>query len=310
MIDNGISNNTAIKIKEHLEFIKKTANSNNNQPEVRKDFDTYYHKYRIDSKVQEAMVYSTLYKKQFNEIFEIFNIDSSPLLTLWGVETLFGRVIGDINILNTLYSLILMKNENKNYIDNFIAMAKLIDKHALSIDTKGSWAGAMGQCQFMPISFYNFAISLDKQKPDIIKDPIDALTSIANYLYNSGYDSSFGVLTEVSLPNHFNDCLIGFNTSKKIKEWKKLGIKSNEHNVGYEYFNNNNEHFATLIIPDFDNTLVDDNDKINAQQTKRAFLVYNNYKVLLAWNRSINFATTAGIMIEMLSKFSVKGSLN
>ena len=143
-------------------------------------------------------------------------------------------------------------------------LAKLIDNGYFKKDVKSSFDGGLGGCQFMPKSVYDFAVSYNGGKPDIINNNLDVLASIANYLSISGWRFKEGILTEVVLPQDFDICKTGFNTSKTIKEWKQLGVQ--------------------------------------LHPNKRAFFVYDNFKVVLTYNRFLNYGITAGLLLEEIKK--------
>ncbi|UNM05938.1 MAG: lytic murein transglycosylase [Holosporaceae bacterium] len=148
---------------------------------------------------------------------------------------------------------------------------------------KGSWAGALGQCQFMPSAFNAHAVdSQNKGLKDIWANPEDVFNSIANYLVNSGWKSDEPWGVEVTLPRNFSKKRhANIHLEKSRRHWERLGIKSKDPKKRLANLP------GALIIPD---------------NKDRAFIVYNNFKVILKWNRSICFALTVCLFADQISQ--------
>lgn len=296
---NGVSEKTIKAIIPNLKYTPGTEKKRANTPIVTQDFQSVYDRFAVNEKVKTAKVYASLYDKQFNDIFEIFGVNRSILLAIWGMETKFGAIKGNTKILNSLFSLAITNKSMGNYFRiNLVTLIKLIDLGYFDAEVKGAFDGGVGHCQFMPDSIYKYAISINSSKPDIINNPIDGLASIANYLYNNGWDSSGSVLTEVEVPVDFNLCYVGLSTKKTIQEWENLGIKSDENKIGYDHLTDK-ELEASLIIPDINN------DQIPTEK-QRAFLIYDNFRVLLSWNKALKYVTTLAITKELTDKAIMK----
>ena len=161
---------------------------------------------------------------------------------------------------------------------------------------KGSWAGAMGQTQFMPTSFNAYAIDYNNDgRKDIWTTKEDAFASIANYLKQEGWNDSLTWGRQVMLPDNFDNKYIlvrGTKTRKQwleywndsersLDEWQALGVRRADGTALP-----NVDVRAALVMP----------DDING----RMFLAYDNYKVLMHWNRSYYFATSVGYLSDRI----------
>ena len=145
---------------------------------------------------------------------------------------------------------------------------------------KGSWAGAMGNFQFMPSSFENFAVDYDGDgKRDIWTNKGDAFASAANYLSKSGWRSDQTWGRPVKLPSNMDKALIGLNVRKSIGEWQKLGVRRAD---GSDLPKRNLN--ASIVIA--------------KGSGGAAFMVYQNFRVTLKWNRSTYFAVAVGKLAE------------
>jgi membrane-bound lytic murein transglycosylase B len=147
----------------------------------------------------------------------------------------------------------------------------------------GSWAGAMGQCQFMPSSFRRFAVDFDGDgRRDIWTSEADVFASIANYLANYRWRADQGWGREVRLPARFDARLIGLKAGRPAAEWRRLGLRAAD---GSPLPGGLPE--AALVAPD--------------GPKGRTFLAYANFKIVMTWNRSTFFATSVGLLADRLA---------
>ena len=148
----------------------------------------------------------------------------------------------------------------------------------------GSWAGAMGQSQFMPSSYLRFAVSYSGNgAPDIWNKPDDVFASIANYLASSGWHPGQGLGWQVIAPPGLDASLIGMPAKRSLAEWSALGIKRSD---GTPLVNNPSESTqrAALLQP--------------GGAEGPSFLVTDNFSVILRWNNSSYFALAVGYLAE------------
>jgi membrane-bound lytic murein transglycosylase B len=142
----------------------------------------------------------------------------------------------------------------------------------------GSWAGAMGQCQFMPSTFLNYAVDFDGDgKRDIWGDRADVLGSIANYIGQLGWhgDQSWG--RSVVVPANFDSRLAGLDIKRSTADWSSMGVRPADASPlpGLE---------ASLVMPD--------------GSTGPALLVYDNFRAIMKWNKSTYFAAAVGMLAD------------
>ncbi len=290
---NNISQELTRKIYKNLTHIKSTASKNRTFiKELEEDF---IKRYNINYRFKQTLLYKNKYLDELTIIEDAFFVNLEAIITIWGLETMFGKDIGKYNAFNALYSACMnaFSIQRLEYFEyNLIMLAKLVDIGFFKEDVKSSFDGGLGGCQFMPDSVYRLALSYDGKRADIINNNLDVLTSIGNYLYNKGWKKDQGVLTEIILPDDFDICFAGFNTKKSIKEWLELGIKPHQNKIGYSNLEDEDKQ-ASIIIVDIDN------DKKTLKE-KKAFLVYDNYKVFLTYNKEIKYGITAGIIYEKL----------
>ena len=298
LIANNVNSDVIDYVINHLKYIKIAKDKN--KKNVDHKMIDFIETHDVSEYVKFGKFYKKMYKHTLSEIEDLFKVDPEIIITIWGMETKFGSFIGDYDAFMALYTACINANsmEHLQYFEkNIIYLALLIDRGFLKKDVISSLDGGIGGCKFMPESFYNFAISLEKKKADIIYNNKDVFASIANYIHSSGWRYKEGILTEIALPKNFDNCMIGLNTVKKIKEWKKLGVRSHKNKIGAKYMEDDFTT-ASIILTDPDNNSLEKGNTSN----KRAFLVYDNYKAIIKYNQQLAYGLTAGLIFEKIKQ--------
>ena len=278
-LNEGVSLKTLDLSLANVKFLPKVIEYDRYQPEFYEDTITYISKRTNNKKVSQGL---NLYKKNsefINHIENEFKIEKELLLSLMGIETNFGTYVGKMDILSSLATLSYDKRRSEFFTKELITILKLVDKNI--IDYKilyGSWAGAFGNFQFMPSTINNYAIDYNKNNLIELKSIEDSFASAANYINKLGWKKNEPCFFEIDLKNNIPEKYL--NTSaQKIKNKKKFKYFK-------KYISNDlnlDENLVSAIItPDYE--IVD-----NANKTKPAFIVFNNYELILKWNRSLRF---------------------
>jgi membrane-bound lytic murein transglycosylase B len=280
----GISEKT-LRILDTLRFNPRIIALDRKQPEARKTFNEYASSVLSKKKIQQAR---RLYRENYALLATIgktYGVQPRFIVALWGIETNFGSITGDFNIVNSLATLAYEGRRRDLFKKELMQALTMIDTHQASQDMmKGSWAGAMGQTQFMPSSFRKFAVDYDRNgKADIWRSKGDVFASIANYLSKTGWDSNSNWGREIMVPPSFDRNLAKITLVKPVAEWQNLGIRT----LKGENLPAGDTVLASIIIPG---------------DGEKAFLVYANYKTLMDWNRSYYFATTVGLLADAIGK--------
>ena len=252
------------------------------QPEFYEDTKTYIFKRTSNKKL---IIGKELYNENneiIDKISEKYFIDKNLLLSLMGIETNFGKYVGKMDIVSSLATLSYDKRRSDFFTSELITLLKLVDEKI--IDPKnllGSWAGAFGNFQFMPSTIDNHAIDYNDDNYIDLKNIEDSFASAANYLSNLGWNNKVPCFYKVDLIN--NIPLKYLNTSaKKIKNKKK--VKYFKKYINNSDFLNQYENLnAALVTPDID--IVENSNKYSP-----AYIVFDNYELILKWNRSLRFA--------------------
>lgn len=213
------------------------------------------------------------------DIGERFKVDPHYVVALWAIESDFGRRTGNFPVIGALATLAYEGRRGAFFRGELLELLRLIDKGIIvHPQPTGSWAGAMGQVQFMPTAVKNYARDFDGDgHKDLWNSLPDALASAANYLSAEGWQSGGGWGQTVSLPKKFKLSQVETEKFRTLKEWRKLGLKD---------VKGPDSRKAALVLPE--------------GPKGAAFLVYNNYNVLKRWNRSTYFALTVCRLAECI----------
>ena len=280
--EKGISKNTIKNILSKAQFLPKVIKYDRRQPEFYEDTQTYIEKRANETKVRNGKLIYYANEELINEIEKKFNIEKELLIALMGIETNFGKYLGKMDIISSLATLSFDKRRSDFFTKELITLLKLIDDKIIEPNTLfGSWAGALGNFQFMPSTIKNYAIDYNQNKNIELKDIEDSLASAANYLSKIGWKKNELCYIKINLKNNVPTKYLNSSAKKikghvKIKKLKKF-IKN------YENYNFYENVLSAIIIPDKD--IIE-----NSKNLSPAFLVFSNYELILKWNRSLRFA--------------------
>ncbi|MGB0946742.1 MAG: lytic murein transglycosylase [Pseudoalteromonas marina] len=278
-------------------YKEKVVSADKNQPEVKETLETYLPKRVPQWKIDRARKLYAENKDILEQVAKEFGVQARFIVALWGLESNFGTIQGGHNVISSLVTLAFDGRREALYKRQLWAALDILKSGHITLDKfKGSWAGAMGQTQFMPTSFNAYAIDYNNDgRKDIWTTKEDAFASIANYLKQEGWNDSLTWGRQVMLPDNFDNKYIlvrGTKTHKQwleywndsersLDEWQALGVRRADGTALP-----NVDVRAALVMP----------DDING----RMFLAYDNYKVLMHWNRSYYFATSVGYLSDRI----------
>ena len=237
--------------------------------------------------MSQAVTYYQQHKTLLDEIGKVYNVQPRFIVALWGNESNFGRIQGKFPVVSALTTLAYEGRREALFKKQlFAAMTILNEGHISQEKFLGSWAGAMGQNQFMPTSFLTYAVDFDGDgKKDIWSNPADVFASIANYLKSEGWNGGYTWGRQVIIAKDLDLAFAGLSKSKmrSLAQWQALGVRR---------FDGSDLPIidlpASLIMPD------DENGRI--------YLVYSNFHTLMRWNRSIYFGVSVSYLADRIQK--------
>ncbi|QBJ64920.1 lytic murein transglycosylase [Pseudoalteromonas sp. DL-6] len=279
-------------------YKEKVISADKNQPEVKETLETYLPKRVPQWKIDRAR---KLYKENqdvLEKVAKDFGVQARFIVAIWGLESNFGAIQGGHNVISSLVTLAFDGRREALYKRQLWAALDILKSGHITLDKfKGSWAGAMGQTQFMPTSFNAYAVDYNNDgRKDIWTTKEDAFASIANYLKQEGWNDNLTWGRQVQLPADFDKQYIlkrgtktrkqwleyWNNSERSLADWQALGVRradgSDLPNVAVD---------AALVMP----------DDVNG----RMYLAYDNYKVFMHWNRSYYFATSVGYLSDRIA---------
>lgn len=285
---HGINDKTINAAFKDVHFIERVIKSDKNQPEKKITFSQYLALVVSSQKIASAKENMTRYQKQLKNASQITQVPVPYIVALWGVESGFGKIQGKEYVISALSTLAFEGRREAFFARELIAALHILQEGQINpSDFKGSWAGAMGQNQFMPSSYIIYGADGDNDGIiDIWNNINDVFVSVGNYLHQEGWDKNLRWGNRVSVPANINtEALQGLQNDKKktVAQWKKLGFKFNGKEPSFMQDNLS----AWLIFPDNDDKFV-------------AYLVSNNFRVLMHWNRSYYFGISVGTLADKL----------
>jgi membrane-bound lytic murein transglycosylase B len=277
----GIATELIKDFQNKTVFIPRVIELDRSQPEFKLTLDQYLKRVVTTTRIKKAKIKLKENRDILKKISRFYGVQSRFIVALWGIETDFGRLTGGFSVISALSTLAYEGRRHQYFKKELLnALTIINDGHISLSKMTGSWAGAMGQCQFMPSSFLNYASDWNKDgNKDIWNYKPDVFASAANYLKSVGWSDKLTWGRKVYLGNYNNKVKKG--KYLLLKKWSSYGIL-NESKKSLPKVNIK----ARLVIPD--------------NYGKYGYLVYKNFDALLNWNRSNYFAIAVGKLSDTL----------
>ena len=281
-IKEGVSKATVDKLIDRSKFLSDVIKYDRYQPEFYEDTKTYISKRTSSKKVKLGKIILNKENNIINRVSSEYKVDKNLLLALMGIETNFGNYLGKMDIVSSLATLSYDQRRSEFFTKELITLLKLVDAKIIDPSTLfGSWAGAFGNFQFMPSTIKNHAIDYNKDGSIDLKNIEDSFASAANYLSNLGWNDNTPCFYRINLNENIPDKYL--NTSaKKIKNERKVKYLKN-YIKNSSFLDKYDNLIAAIVTPDAE--IVE-----NANKLKPAYIIFNNYKLILKWNRSLRFS--------------------
>ena len=269
--------------------IKRVIELDRSQPEFTLTFDEYLNKLVSKTRAQKAAKKLIEHDRILTEISKKYGVQKRFIVTFWGIETNFGQYLGSFNVPHALATLAHDGRRSAYFRKELLnALQILQEGHITASNMKGSWAGAMGQSQFMPSSFLSYAVDWDGDgKRDIWGSKLDVFASTAYYLKKAGWNDKLTWGRPVLLPDKFvmdgkdATSLADEKIRKNLQFWAAAGVRSADGSQLPKA-----DLIARLVMP--------------SGAGGPTFLVYSNFDSILAWNRSNYYALAIGHLSDML----------
>lgn len=254
------------------------------QPENKITYEKYKKNVLTEKRKQDGLSYMKQHEPLLRQVSEAYGVEPQYIVALWGIETGFGKNIGGFEVIPALATLAYEGRRGDFFRKELLKALRIVDEGNIGLhEMKGSWAGAMGQCQFMPTSFEKYAQDFDKDgKKDIWKTEADVFASAANYLAMSGWKKGQPLWHRVRLPKNFDNKLIDSKIQKPLEFWHKAGIRlMNGKPIPLDM-----KEQVSIVQP--------------GGEGYKVYAIYSNYRILLKWNASLYFATSVTKLADYL----------
>ncbi len=268
----------------NAKLIERTITLDRNQPEFVQTFTGYFSQRVTDARIQKGRKLLAEKRDFLNGLTRRYGVPAQYLVAFWALESNFGRHIGKMPVLDTLATLACDERRSRFFSGELFSALELMRRYHFSADEmQGSWAGAIGQTQFMPSAFVKYGVDGDgDQRVDLWHNQADALTSGAYYLQQLGWQQELRWGREVALPEGFPYHLAGIDSERTLQEWQQLGVtRADGSPLPVASVN------AALLIP--------------AGVEGPKFLAYDNFGVIMKWNRSQFYALAVGILADRIN---------
>ena len=274
--------------------LPRVIQNDRSQAELVVGFDRYYRSRVTAQMVRRGRELARQYRTVLTRIEDAYDVQQRFLVAIWGIETRYGRVTGNTPIFQALATLAWEPRRAEYFRGELFDALTIVSRGYIeTASMTGSWAGAMGQPQFMPSSYLKFAEDFDHDgRRDIWRSTPDALASIANYLEEWGWDDEFTwgrevqvtaaarVRIEREVPKRTEGCFAMRNMTERVPltDWERLGVRRvNGRALPQSAIK------AGLVTTD-----------------QRTFLVYENYDAILRYNCAHYYALTVALLADQI----------
>jgi membrane-bound lytic murein transglycosylase B len=284
-VAHGVRAATVDLVFRYVDYLPKVIELDRHQPEHKLTFGEFIAKFVTPQRTEEGRRALAENWPLLERVHRSFRVQPRFVVALWGIESAFGKITGNYFVPAALATLAYDGRRGALFRAELIDALRILDAGHIRIDAMlGSWAGAMGQCQFMPSTFLRYAVDFDGDgRRDIWGDRADVLGSIANYIGQLGWRGDEGWGRAVSVPPNFDARSTGLDVRRPVSEWGRLGVRPlNAAPLA------GREMLASVVLPD--------------GAGGPALLVYDNFRAIMRWNKSTFFAAAVGYLADSLDR--------
>ena len=279
----GVSRATLDRALPGLSPIERVIELDRRQPEFTMTLDRYLRNVVSQTRIDRGRRLLAAHRDEIEAIAARHGVQPRYLVALWGIETNFGSNTGGFQVIPALATLAYEGRRAEFFRKQLMDALVIMDRQDMEVaEMKGSWAGAMGQVQFMPSTYMAYAHDGDGDGDmDIWEDRVDALSSAANYLSSLGWDPGETWGRPVRLPKGFDTALAENKVYKGLNEWQEMGVRRPDG--------------SDLPSPNLRSRIL-----LPSGPDGPAYVVYGNFDRILNWNRSNFFGIAVGKLSDRI----------
>ncbi|AAZ96014.1 lytic murein transglycosylase [Thiobacillus denitrificans ATCC 25259] len=280
----GISPATLASALDGIEPVERVIELDRRQPEFLQTFAAYLARRVTSEQVDRGQTMLEAHADLFDAVETRYGVAANVLAAFWGLETRYGAFKGGLNIPASLATLAYDGRRSAFFRKELLDALRIIDAgHVTAPEMNGSWAGAMGHMQFMPSTFRAYAVDADGDaRIDLWQSLPDAMNSAANYLSRAGWRSGEPIAVEVTLPPDFDLRKARAGHRQPVADWAAAGVRAAS---GCTLPQVNGK--AGIVLPQ--------------GWEGPAFMVFDNFDVVMRWNRSVSYALTVAQLAQQLA---------
>ncbi len=263
---------------------QKVIEADRKQPEFTMTWARYRSFTTSDKRVARGREAYGANRALFARVAERYRVDVQPVAGIWGLESNFGTDTGSYNVIEALATLAWEGRRAAFFRSQLIAALKILDHGDIApARMLGSYAGAMGQPQFMPDSYQRYAVDFEGNgRRDIWDSRADVLASIANYLSASGWRYGEPSSQPVRVPPNLEAASVGREVRRTLGEWQRMGVRR-EDGSGFL----RPDPVGAVVMPDGDGGA--------------AFMVFANFAAIRRYNPSDFYALSVQLLGDMVT---------
>jgi len=282
-LQQGVPEAVVTDTLPNLRPVPRVIELDRRQPEFSLSFANYLNRRVTPERVAKGRALLQEHRALLNKLVKQYGIPAQYLVAFWGLETNYGSYLGKMPILDSLATLACDQRRSAFFTGELFDALRLLQQPGVRPPMLGSWAGAMGHTQFMPSAYRRYARDGDGDgRVDLWGSIPDALTSAANFLEQLGWQRELRWGREVRLPADYHYQDLGLNNRLALDHWRETGLHS--------------ATGAALPRADVDAALL-----VPAGHHGPAFLVYDNFDVIMRWNRSEFYALSVGYLADRIN---------
>jgi len=274
----------AVSAVAAMEQQQKVLELDGKQPEFVQTFGNYLDARVSADRIRRGRELYARHRAFLDQLTARYGVPGQYLVAFWGLETNYGGYLGNMPTLDSLATLACDPRRAEFFASEFLTALRVMDRESLEpAQMRGSWAGAMGHTQFMPSNYLRYAVDGDGDgRIDLFGSEKDALASGANFLQQLGWQEGFRWGREVILPQGFDYGLSGRGNARSVADWGALGVRGADG--------------SALPAADVTGSIL-----VPAGHRGPAFLIYDNFSVIMRWNRSESYALSVGLLADRIA---------
>lgn len=282
--DAGLNDAVVNTLLATVKYNPRIIELDRRQPELTETFHDYLNKRVTRQRVEQGRRLLAQHRDVLDKLTAQYGVPPQYLIALWGLETNYGAYTGNSPILDSLATLACDERRSDFFkVELFEALWLVQDNVILPGQLQGSWAGAMGNMQFMPSTYRQHAIDADGDgRADLWNSLQDTFTSVARFLHALGWDRGYRWGREVKLPKDFPYLQANSENRLPLSDWRDMGVTT----AGGQPLPDLPLP-AAVLLP--------------SGRNGPAFLVYDNFNVIKRWNQSQFYALAVGLLADRIS---------